>query len=97
MSNIETAEGISRREFLKAGVGLAAVISGIESVKAEPVIYSQLSSNKIQPLREGCLVGLFKPNASYNPIFLMKIKEITAKAKSMDEFAEMFKKEGLHK
>lgn len=54
MSGIKTAEGISRREFLKAGVGFAAVVSGIETVKAEPVMYSQLSSNKIQDPREGC-------------------------------------------
>ena len=32
MGHIETADGISRREFLKAGVGLAAVASGLELI-----------------------------------------------------------------
>ena len=118
MSDIETAEGISRREFLKAGVSLAAVASGLQmiagcattetpkeqimaspaTVKAKPVIYSQLSSNKIQPPREGCLVGLFrKPALTESPIFGKKFKEVATGSKSMDEFVEMFKKEGLHK
>jgi hypothetical protein len=113
-----TAEDITRRKFLKAGVGFAAVASGLEMIagcattetpkehvmaspptgKAEPVIYSQLSYNKIQPPREGCLVGLFKPSALMkSPIYWEKMKEVVTEAKSMDEFVEMFKKEGWHK
>lgn len=116
--NLLIAEDITRRKFLRAGVGFAAVASGLEMIaggattetpkehvmaspataKAEPVIYSQLSYNKIQPPREGCLVGLFKSSALMkSPIYREKLKEAVKEAKSMDEFVEMFKKEGLHK
>jgi len=112
------AEDMSRREFLKAGVGFAAVVSGLQmiagcattetpkeqviaspaTVKAEPVVYPPLPYNKVQPPKEGCLVGLYKRAAlTESPIFGKKLKEVVKKSKSMDEFAEMFKKEGLHK
>ena len=99
-------EDMTRREFLRAGVGLAAVASGLEmiggyataeappKVKAEPVVYPPLPYNKVQPPKEGCLVGLYKDDAVMNdPIFQTKMNEGTAKAKNIDEYAAMLKKE----
>ena len=54
---------------MKAGVGLAAVASGLEMIagcattdttKGMALVYPPLPYHKIQPPREGCLVGFFK-------------------------------------
>jgi hypothetical protein len=69
-----TAEDMSRREFLKVGVGLVAVASGLEMIagcattetpKVMTLVYPPLPYNKIQPPQEGCFIGFFKePDAS---------------------------------
>ena len=69
MSHIETADGISRREFLKVGVGLAAVASGLELIagcaatetpKDRIIPTKEKSDYKIYPPKDGCLVGFYK-------------------------------------
>ena len=65
---------MTRREFLRAGVGLAAVETGLEMIagcatnepaKVTPLAYPPLPYKKIQSPQEGCLVGFFKePDAS---------------------------------
>ena len=72
--NLLIAEDMSRREFLKAGIVLAAVASGLEMIggcattettKGMTIVYPPLPYDKIQPPQEGCLVGFFKePEAS---------------------------------
>ena len=72
------AEDMNRRGFLKAGVGLAVVVSSIEMIagcattktpQVTPLVYSPLPYHKIQPPQEGCLVGFFKePDASIDGI-----------------------------
>jgi len=100
---------MTRREFLRAGVGLAAFISGIEMIggcattetpKVMTLVYPPLPYNKIQPPQEGCLVGFFKEPEAYARLkdsrFIPKhLPEIEAaqKAKNIDEFVEMLKKE----
>jgi len=63
------AEDMTRREFLRAGIGLAAVASGLEMIvgctttetpKVKTFVYPPLPYNKIQPPQEGCLIGFFK-------------------------------------
>jgi len=60
---------MTRRKLLKAGVGFAAVASGLQMIggcattekpKGITVVYPPLPYNKIQPPHEGCLVGFFK-------------------------------------
>ena len=97
------AEDLTRREFLKAGVGSAAVICGLEmfagcatteTPKVMPHVYPLLPYNKVQPPQEGCLVGLFRMSAMvYDRVFRDKLIEITNRARNVDEFVEMFKKE----
>jgi hypothetical protein len=68
------AGDMNRREFLKTSVGLAAAASGLkmiagcattEPAKVTALVYPPLPDKKIQPPREGCLVGFFKePEAS---------------------------------
>jgi len=103
------AEDMTRREFFKAGVGLAAVASGLEMIggcattetpKVKTLVYPPLPYNKIQPPQEGCLVGFFK-----EPEFYARLKdsrfipqhsaeiEAARRAKNIDEFVEMLKKE----
>ena len=65
---------MSRREFLRAGVGVAATISSLEMIggcattetpKVKTLVFPSLPYNKIQPPQEGCLVGFFiEPEAS---------------------------------
>ncbi len=63
-----TGKGMTRREFIRAGVGLAAVATGFNLIAGcattdEPInrIASQGNSDyKILPSREGCLVGFYK-------------------------------------
>jgi hypothetical protein len=67
---------ISRWEFLMAGVGVAATISSLEMIggcattettKVETLVYPPLPYNKIQPPKEGCLIGFFEaPDPSFN-------------------------------
>lgn len=61
---------LTRRKFLSAGVGLSAtIISGCattEAPKVKTLEYPPLPYHKIQPPREGCLVGFFKePDPSF--------------------------------
>jgi len=96
------AEDITRRKFLKAGVNLAAVATGLEMIagcatterpEVTTLVYPPLPYDKIQPPKEGCLTGFFKSVFLYRKEF----DAIAVKAKNMDELAEMFRKEGLHK
>lgn len=59
---------MTRREFLKTGVGFAAVASGFEMVggcatteapRLTTLVYPPLDDHKIQPPQEGCLVGFY--------------------------------------
>jgi hypothetical protein len=97
---------MNRRQFLKAGIGLTAFANSIEVIagsiatagtlttgKSEPIEYPQLPYNKIQPPKQGCLIGFFKGVFLYRKNF----DEIAAKAENIDELAAMFKKEGLNK
>ena len=69
------AEDMNRRGFLKAGVGLAVVVSSIEMIagcattktpQVTPLVYSPLPYHKIQPPKEGCLIGFFEaPDPSF--------------------------------
>ena len=102
---------MTRREFMKAGVGLAAVASGIEmvggcatteTVKVMTLVYPPLPYNKIQPPQEGCLVGFFKESeadarlkdSTFIPQHSAEI-EAARKAKNIDEYIEMLKKENF--
>jgi hypothetical protein len=103
-----TAEDMSRREFLKAGVGLVAVASSFEMIagcattetpKVLTSVYPPLPYNKIQPRQEGCLVGFFKEPEAYARLKDSRFipqgwPEIEAarRAKNIDEFVEMLKK-----
>jgi hypothetical protein len=60
---------MTRREFLRAGVGLAAVAGGLGTIcgcamtdtpKVKTLVYPPLPYHKIQPPQEGCLIGFFK-------------------------------------
>lgn len=94
---------MTRREFLKAGVGLATVTGGLEMVagcattetpKVKTLVYPPLPNNKIQPPQEGCLVGLYKMSAmSYDRVRQDKVIEIANRARNVDEYVEMLKKE----
>jgi len=65
-----------------AGVGLAAMIGSIETSEAEPAMYSRLSSNKMQPPREGCFASLFKePGVTESSIFAKNSKKESPKQK----------------
>jgi hypothetical protein len=64
-----TAQDMSRRELLKAGVGFAAAVSGLDLVsgcaKTEAPINRIVPlkgkpDNKIYPSKEGCFVGFYK-------------------------------------
>ena len=99
---------MTRRQFLKAGVGLAAFASGLEMIggcattetpKVETLVYPSLPYNKIQPPEKGCLVGFFKePEASLrmkdSRFIPQRSTEIEAarRAKHFDEFLEILKK-----
>jgi len=100
-------EDMSRRQFLRAGVGLAAVaaefIGGCattEPHKAKYQGYPPLPYNKIQPPKEGCLVGFFKESeadaklkdSKFIPQGSLEI-EAARKAKNIDEYVETLKKE----
>jgi hypothetical protein len=66
---------MSRREFLKAGVGLTAIASGFEMMtgcattetpQVTNRVYPPLPYHKIQPPKEGCLIGFFEaPDLSF--------------------------------
>lgn len=80
--------------------GYAAIQSPKDGAKAsslpgstESMLFLPLPYNKIQPPKQGCLIGFFKGAFFYRK----KFDEIAVKAKNMDELAEMFRKEGLHK
>lgn len=62
---------------------------------AEPLAYSQVLVNKVKPPKEGCLVGFYKLHPLDDPIISAKIREITQKAKNIDEFADALKRENL--
>jgi hypothetical protein len=49
---------ISRREFLKAGAGLAAATAAIGLIPGH--VFAQKQNSKIQPPAKGCLVGFYK-------------------------------------
>ena len=101
----------TRREFLKAGVRLTAVASGLEMIagcatteapKVRPLIYAPLPYNKIQPPKEGCFVGFFKESAADAKLkdsnFIPQASpeiEAARKAKNIDEYVGMLKKEGF--
>ncbi len=64
---------------MRAGVGLAAVASGLEMIagcattetpKAMALVYPPLPYNKIQPPQEGSLIGFFK-----EPEALLRLKD----------------------
>ena len=93
---------------MKAGVGLAAVASGLEMIagcvttethKVTTLVYPPLPYNKIQPPQEGCLVGFFiEPEDSLrmkdSKFIPQGSKEIEAirRSKSFDEFRETLQK-----
>jgi hypothetical protein len=63
------SEGMTRREFLKAGVGLAVAASGLEMIsscaatetpKDRIIPTKEKSDYKIYPPQDGCLVGFHK-------------------------------------
>jgi Glycosyl hydrolase family 26 len=102
---------VTRREFLKVGVGLGAVASGLEMIvgcaatetpKVTAVVYPPLPYNKIQPPQEGCLVGFFKESEAdarlkdsrFIPQHSPEI-EAAQRAKNIDEYLEMLKKENF--
>jgi hypothetical protein len=93
---------MTRRKFLKTGVRLAAVASGLEVIggcatsetpKVKTLVYSPLPYNKIQPLQEGCFVGFFKEPEAYARLkdsrFIPQHSpeiEAARKAKNIDEY-----------
>ena len=100
------ATDMTRREFLRMGVGLVAVASGLQVfagcattdaskgqvmaspavIKPKPVIYPPLPYNKVQPPKDGCLVGLYKMSAM--PHYRMdqdKLRKIANRAHNLDE------------
>ena len=69
-----TAKYMGRRQFLRTGLGLIAFAGGLGAIagcatteppKTMAHVYPPLPYSKIQPPREGCLIGFFKePEAS---------------------------------
>jgi hypothetical protein len=98
---------MTRREFLRAGVGVAATVSTLEMVdgcattetpKVKTLVFPSLPYNKIQPPREGCLVGFFKEPEAYARLkdsrFIPQHSaeiEAARSVKNVDEFVEMLK------
>jgi hypothetical protein len=98
---------MTRREFLRKGVGFAAVASGLEwiggcattdTTKGMPLVYTPLSYNKIQPPQDGCLVGFFKEPEAYARLkdsrFIPQHSaeiEAAQSVKNVDEFVGMLK------
>jgi len=106
LGNLFTASDTSRREFLKTGMSLVAVISGLEMitgcvttetpavVKSEPINYPPLPYNKIQPPKEGCFVGFYKDSGlEKDSLYESKQREISQKAKNLDEYVDILKNE----
>jgi Glycosyl hydrolase family 26 len=107
--DIFITEDMTRREFLRTGVGLAAVASGLEVIagcvtteipKATTLVYPPLPYNKIQPPQEGCLVGFFKEPETYaglkdSGFIPQNLPEIEAsrKTENFQGFLETLKKE----
>jgi len=99
---------MTRREFLRAGAGLAAAIGSFDMIagcattetsKVMTLGYPPLSYNKIQPPQEGCLIGFcIEPEASLrmkDSTFIPQRSpeiEATQTATNFDEFVEMLKK-----
>jgi len=99
---------MTRRELLKAGVGMTAVAGGLEMIggcatsetpKVTTLVYPPLPYDKIQPPQEGCLVGFFiEPEDSLrmkdSRFIPQGSKEIEAirRSKSFDEFRETLQK-----
>ena len=104
---------MTRRKFLKTGVRLAVVASGLEVIgrcatsetpKVKTLVYSPLPYNKIQPPQEGCFVGFFKEPEAYaklkgSTFIPQHSAEIEAAriVKNVDEFVEMLKTKSFAK
>jgi len=102
---------MTRRELLRAGVGLAAAIGGWEMIPGcattEPprtttFVYPPLAHKKIQPPHQGCLVGFFKePETSLREkdsnYMPQHSPEIEAarKAKTFGEYVETLRKQNF--
>ncbi|MCX5913711.1 MAG: glycosyl hydrolase [Deltaproteobacteria bacterium] len=72
------------------------IAASLSAIKTEPVVYPQLPYNKVSAPKEGCLVGLYKERQSgIDPVAAAKNKEMLAKAKNIDEYADMLRKENF--
>jgi len=102
-------KGMSRRQFLKAGLGFTAFAGGLgiiagcattEPTKTRTLVYPPLPHSKIQPPQEGCFVGFFKePEASLrqkdSKHMPQRSPEIEAaqNAKTFDEYLETLRRQ----
>jgi hypothetical protein len=101
---------MTRREFLKAGLGFTASAGGLGMIagcatkppKTATLVYPPLPHSKIQPPHEGCLIGFFRePEASlrekdskYMPQRSPEI-EAAQKAKTFNEYVEMLRRQNF--
>ncbi len=102
--NLLVTGDMTRRELLRAGVGFAATLSGLQMIGGCATTETRKvipSYSKIQAPQEGCLVGFFKepdfharPNASR--FFPPRSTEIAAteRAKNFEEFLYLLKRGG---
>ena len=102
---------VTRREFLRTGVGFAAALSCIEMIdgcattetpKVKTLFYPPLPYNKIQPPPKGCLIGFFKESEAdarlKDSTFIPQGSveiEAARKAKNISEYIEMLKQENF--
>lgn len=102
---------LTRREFLNAGIGLAAFVSSFEvfagsAMPDEPATaaptHTPLPHKKVQPPKEGCFVGFFKESEASlkqkdSQFMPLRSLEIEAaqKSKTFEEYVEMLKKQNF--
>lgn len=110
LEQLFTAKYMSRRQFLRTGISFTAFAGGLgmigcattEPPKTTAHVYPPLPHSKIQPPREGCLIGFFKePDASlrgkdskYMPQRSPKI-EAAQKAKTFNEYVEALRRQNF--
>jgi hypothetical protein len=92
VSGFEMIAGCASEKYLKEGPASPT------TQRAQPVIAHRLPYNKIQPPREGCLLGLQR-NKVYgaNAISLSKYEELESKAKDFNEFRTILKSDQYFK
>jgi hypothetical protein len=107
---MKSRNGITRRDFLKK-VGLATTVATFGCATAEtpkpekasaivtqsePIVYPKLSNNKVQAPEKGCFIGFNKFYVPVNdPVFIGKQMDMAKRARNIDEYVEIAKKENI--